>query len=431
MRGAAALSIEAGNPAQALQLADALLARDPEDVEALVYRSRALRDMGQYSEALDTAREAYQKAETDTEIYSAALVRAQALASLGARTRAQFWLRMAGEYAPDDAARNRAVQDFRYVRSRNRWNTRLSFAIAPTSNVNDGSVHDTISYGGLQGIVLSGTAQALSGISYSGGMTTRYRFSEGRNHQTDAGLHFYGETYTLSNEAKEIAPDAKGSDFAYTSVAVGLRHRWLPDGWKRPLEFSFLYGHGWYGGEDYSRYTRSAIAKPFLLGKSTILRLEAGGEHFFRIEDEATSRSFHAGAILFHEFENDAGLRLSFGLRDSISDLGSLDYTRLQAGIGYTLPKPVAKARVTLELDVERDLYPEFPTLDTEGIFILYTEQEREDYRGTVGVEFFFDKVDYYGFSPTVTLSHSENHSTDDRYDTVDTGINFGFRSNF
>ncbi len=431
MRQASALSLEIGNPAQALRLSDALLARDPTDLEAQVLRSRALRDLGRYDEALDTARAAYSAAETNEEIYAAALVRAQALSSLGARTRAQFWLRMAGEHAPTDEARDRAIRDFRYVRSRNRWNTRLSFSLAPTSNVNDGSAHDTISYGGLQGIVLDGSARALSGLSYSGRVTTRYRFSEGRHHQTEVGLHLFHQSYILSDEARDIAPDAEGGDFAYSSVAVGLRHKWLPGDWKSPLEFSLLYGRGWYGGEDYSRYTRSSVGRPFILSKSTLLRIEAGGEHFYRVTDEATQRSYHAGATLLHEFDNGGGLRFSFGLRDSQSDLGSLDFTRQLAGIAYTLPKPIAKARATIEFDYEHKLYDEFPTLDTFGPFIVMRNKEREDRRRALGLSLFFDKVDYYGFSPTVTLRHAETQSTDDRYDTIDTGVNFGFRSNF
>ncbi|MDV7141919.1 surface lipoprotein assembly modifier [Tropicimonas sp. TH_r6] len=431
MRDAAVLSLETGNAEQARRLTDALLGRDSADVEAMVLNSRALRDLGQYDAALEQARAAYRLAETDPEIYAAALARAQALSSLGARTRAQLWLRMASEHAPNEEARARAIRDFQYVRSRNRWNTRLSFSLAPTSNVNDGSTHDTISYGGLQGVVLDGAARALSGLSYSGRVTTRYRFSEGKHHQTEVGLHLFHESYILSDEAQEIAPDAEGDDFAYSSVAIGLRHKWRPGDWRTPLEFSLLYGRGWYGGEDYSRYTRSSVGRPFILSKSTLLRIEAGGEHFYRVIDDATQRSYHAGATLLHEFENGGGLRLSFGLRDSHSDLGSLDYTRKLAGIAYTLPKPVAKARATLEFDYEQKLYDAFPTLDTVGPFIVLRDTERLDHRRALGLSLFFDQVDYYGFSPTVTLRHAETQSTDDRYDTVDTGVHFGFRSNF
>lgn len=433
MRAAAHMSLQTRQPDQALALAEALLRRDPEDVDALILKSQALRDLGRYDEALDTARTAYGLADTEAEIFAAAMVRAQALASQGARTRAQLWLRIAGEYAPDEEARAVAIRDFRYVRQRNPWNTQLSFSIAPTSNVNDGTTHDRISYGGLQGVEPTGISRPLSGLSFSGGLTTRYRFSESETHETSVGLHLFGQSYILSEEAKDIAPDASGSDFAYTSVAVGLVHEWEPEAWTTPVQFSLLTGRGWYGQEDYSRYTRAGVAKPFILGKSTALRLDAGVEGFERLTDDATSTTYSGNAALLHEFDTGAALRFTVGAFDTRSDDGALQRQRLRSGIGYTLAKPFAGARVTFEADVERTIYDEFPQRE----FVIYPflsreiEVEREDVTGRVGLSLWFEDIDYFGFSPTVTISHEETNSTLDLYDTVETGVTFGFRSSF
>ena len=46
MRAAAGQSLQAGRPAQAEALAAALLSRDAKDLNALLLRSRALRDLG-------------------------------------------------------------------------------------------------------------------------------------------------------------------------------------------------------------------------------------------------------------------------------------------------------------------------------------------------------------------------------------------------
>ena len=62
---------------------------------------------------------------------AAALAVAQALSSEGARTRAQLWLRRAMQVAPTKRQKALAVRDFRYVRLRNPWSTRLSFSVAP------------------------------------------------------------------------------------------------------------------------------------------------------------------------------------------------------------------------------------------------------------------------------------------------------------
>jgi len=88
MRAAAALSVGAGRNAQALDLANALLARDAQDVDALVSKARALRNLGHNAEAVKTARAATRFAETEEETFAAAMVMAQALASDEHRTRA-------------------------------------------------------------------------------------------------------------------------------------------------------------------------------------------------------------------------------------------------------------------------------------------------------------------------------------------------------
>ncbi|MFD0980903.1 surface lipoprotein assembly modifier [Tropicimonas aquimaris] len=432
MRAAAHMSLQTRQPRQGLALAEALLKRDPEDVDALILKSQALRDLGQYDDALDAARTAYRLADTEAEIFAAAMVRAQALASKGARTRAQAWLRIAGENAPDDEARAVAVRDFRYLRKRNPWNTQLSFSVAPTSNVNDGTTHDRISYGGLQGVEPVGISRPLSGLSYSGSLTTRYRFSQSDTHETSVGLHLFGQSYILSDEAKDIAPDASGSDFAYTSVAVGLVHEWEPEAWSTPVQFSLLTGRGWYGQEDYSRYTRAGVAKPFILGKSTVLRLDAGAESFERLTDDAESFTLSGNAVLLHELDSGAALRFGLGLFDTQSDTGSLQRDRIRGEFGYTLAKPFAGARVTLEAGLEQIVYDEFPQPDyTYFPIVLSMDVERKDLTRRVGVSLWFEDIDYYGFSPTITLSHEETSSTLDLYDTVETGLNFGFRSSF
>ncbi|MFP5508256.1 MAG: hypothetical protein ACLGIP_03725 [Alphaproteobacteria bacterium] len=117
MRGTAMLAIEDGNPALALQVAEALLVRDAEDVTALILKARAARDLGQFNIAQPAAARAWALSDTDATRFDSARVMAQVLASQGQRTRAQFWLRRAVQNAPDAGARRIAVQEFRYTPS--------------------------------------------------------------------------------------------------------------------------------------------------------------------------------------------------------------------------------------------------------------------------------------------------------------------------
>src|SRR5690606_32918062 len=100
MRQAGFAALTARQPGDALDVTDLLLRRDPGDVSALILKSRALRDLGRYPAAQGAARTAWARADNEAERYGAGLAMAQALASQGARLRAQFWLRRAVQAAP-------------------------------------------------------------------------------------------------------------------------------------------------------------------------------------------------------------------------------------------------------------------------------------------------------------------------------------------
>ena len=55
----------------------------------------------------------------------------------------------------------------------------------------------------------------------------------------------------------------------------------------------------------------------------------------------------------------------------------------------------------------------------------------RKDNKATLGVSLFFHQVDYYGFSPTISISASRQRSNISLFDTSQFGISTGFRSTF
>jgi tetratricopeptide (TPR) repeat protein len=424
MRGAAAASLATAQPAQALELADALLQRDPEDIEALVLRSRALRDLGRYDAAVAAGREAWGLAETDEARHAAALVIAQGLASRGNRTRAQIWLRRAVEVAPDARSEARAIRDFRYVRARNPWSTQLSFSISPTDNVNDGSVRDEISFAGFDGVVLSPTARALSGLEISGGVATRYTLSQSTTHRTRAGVSLYYETYILSDEAKEMAPDARGSDFAYGSAALTFSQEWRPEAWTGPLDLSAIYAWSWYGGEPYAQTLELTVSRTFSVSARDGLRLSFSASRFaLEPDEEATDRSVsgEVGVQWLRRLESGAALTMSAAWLESESERPSLDYVRSRVSAGYTLAEPVLGARATFGLAMERRHYDTYP-FQLDG---------RHDHELEARLNLAFPAFDMYGFLPTVQVFTSENLSTAGRYDRRESGLDIGFRSAF
>lgn len=424
MRGAAALSLDTGQPEQALALAEALLMRNEGDVLALVIQARALRDLGREDEAVAAAREAWRAASTQDERYAAAMVTAQALSSRGNRTMAQIWLRVAVETAPDEARKQRAIRDFRYVRARNPWETQLAFSIAPSDNINDGSIRDEISFAGLDGVVLTGAARALSGLEISGGVATRYTLTESQTHRTRAGVSFYYETYVLSDEARDIAPDVEGSDFAYGSVALTFGHEWRPSGWSGPLDLNAVAAWSWYGGERYGRTLEVSAARTFALGQRNRLRLGFALDQFaLEPNEDAEDRAFSTELEVqwLRLLRGGALFAVAASMRDSESDNAQLDYARSRLSLSYSPGEPILGARATFGLEFEQRDFDTYP-FEADG---------RHDDTAKLSVDLVFRDLDYYGFVPTVSLSRSDTASTSDRFDKAETGLNLGFRSAF
>lgn len=424
MQGAATAALAAGDPAQALALVDALLRRDPGDVTARILRSRALRDLGRYDAALAAGQAAWRDAGSDGDRYYAALAVAQALSSRGDRTLAQLWLRRAVEVAPDPRLEARAIRDFRYVRARNPWATQLSFSVTPSDNVNDGSVRDEISFAGIDGVELSPTAQALSGLEIAAGVATRYTLSQSATHRTRAGVSLYHETFVLSDEAKDDAPEAEGSDFAYSAAALTFGQEFRPEGWSGPLELSGVAARSWYAGEPYARTLELSVARGLALSPRDRLRLTLGADRVALEPDEGAddrATAWEAGAAWLHRLESGAAVRLSANLRESHSERASLDYTRSRLGAAYSLAEPVLGARATLGLEMERRHYLAFP-FEFDG---------RHDHGLEARVDLVFGALDWYGFVPTLRVFTSETSSTADRYDSRESGIDLGFRSAF
>ena len=274
MRTAAADLLRLRNPQQAMALADALIARDPHDRSALLIRSRAARDLGNYTLARKAAKRAWSLSETDEEKYAAALITAQALSSGGQRTLAQFWLRRAVEYAPNDDLERRAVRDFRYVRASSPWLHRFSFSVSPESNINNGSSERSsfLNYqlselllGQPVEYQLGGSQRALSGIEYAVGVRSRFRFHQTETRAHDLAFSLTSRTYTLSSDAKAQAPGAEGNDFAFTSYQIGYGLKGINLDQRGEFRFAVDVGQSWYGGEEYARFLRVSAGQSYKL----------------------------------------------------------------------------------------------------------------------------------------------------------------------
>lgn len=413
-------AIDARRPDVAAQIADALLARDPSDASALVLKSRALRDLGQFDEARNVAKLAWQRAETRADRHNAALARAQAEASDGRRTISQLWLRRAIEQAPDDNARAAAVRDFRYVRARNPLRLSFGFGIAPSSNINGGSSAQTLWLYGIP-FTLSGDAQALSGTEARLSFGIDYRISSDKSHQTRIGANLTSQRYWLSSEAKRKAPLADTDDYAFAAAEVFLSHESRPEGWKAPWDMRVTLGHNTYGGDALSNYARLDLGKDIALAGKQSARVAAGLERQWRLDRE--DRSATVQSLEARYGRAVAGGGLAFGVKASRirSASSSIDHTALRISADYALAQPVGGAKLGLHANAEARDYESSP----------YDPSGREDLKLGVGVSALLQELDYMGFAPEVSLNATRTNSNIALFETRDLGVSIGLRSAF
>jgi hypothetical protein len=425
MRQLAYTAVKAGFAADALNFTDALLLRDPEDTTALTIRSQALRALGRTGEARAAARAAWDAASNDPGRFGAAMAMAQALSTDGRRTAAQWWLRRAGQHAPNDRAKAVARRDFGYVRSRNPWDIQITASAAPSSNVNNGSRQDSLTLSGLPfEFEIPAGSQALSGFETGLGLRGSYRFAPtvaGR--QTSATFALLGQAVTLSDSAQTAAPDLSGSDFSYAAVEAGLRHRRALDPKAQTVgKLSATAGHNWYGGAPLSDYLQLEAGLDRKLQSGGILSFGLAGDRVRRIDSPAQS-SDRIEVSLGYDRDLASGDALSVGVRAAraVSDSPEIGNEAVGLSLGWTRAEPVAGVGLSAGLGVETKLFDQS----------RYVEGGREDVKLTANLTLTFDKVDYMGFVPVLDLRATRNRSNAALYDTQDLGITLGIRSSF
>ena len=422
MRGLTASLIDDGRLGEAAALADALISRNPRDATALVLRSRVALLSGDLPGALHLAARAHRAAVTDDQRYAAARIAARVHAEQENYTRAQWWLRRADNAAPDAAARRAVAEEFATVRRLNPLTVSLQFGISPTSNVNGGSASEVIVLPGLPfEFVLDGEARALSGIQFQAGTNLSWRLHEDADSALILEGGAQGRTYALSPEARELAPDARGSDFSDISANIGLSYRWLPPDARGPWSLNGTIGRTWYDGSPYLGMAQLQLAKSTRFDGGRRLDISAFVEGQDRISDDEQFVALGGRARWSWDTASGDTASLSLSLRDTLSELEDVAYDGLAIGGTWQFDDPILTFRVGLGADVEFRYFAQS----------AYSFDAREDWRTSLRATIGLPDYSYFGFEPQITLRAGRTESNVALYDSNNLSIDFGLRSTF
>lgn len=425
-RGLARNAFLAGEFQLANELAHALLQARPDDTAALLLLAATEPMLGRAAAGRKAGRAAWRSTDVEGLKHEAAFYTARAALIEGRFTASQIWLRRAYETTDDEAKRDSIALDYQRLRAVNPWTSSLSFSISPSSNLNDGSSYDLLLIEDLPIFgYLSGSAQALSGTTTSVEASLGYKILRSSTQETElrfTGLHTFN---TLSSEAKEIAPDTRGSDFNQALVEASLLHRRADLPAFVPDTYELSAGKRYFGGEALDDYARLALQRDFSLSDGVALRLGGAAEQHWSQSGAEDSLGVELTAQLATELP--WGDVLSFGLSGSeaYSDSDNQSYTGWQAIISYEMAEPVGPVALALSLGYEVSDYPVYDI----GIFAV--PGGREDEEVTAALEMRFPGVSVMGFDPVVTVSGAWSNSNISRFEGETAGLSLGFRSAF
>lgn len=419
-RGMAARLIAAGRPEQALTIAEGILVGHPQDVPALLLKSRALHDMGREEDALAAVKMAWEHADKDEDRFYAALVMAQTRASDGYGTWAQLWLRRAAQVAPDDGLRQLAVRDFQQARRASPLRMSVNLTFAPSDNLNGAPKTNTFSFAGLP--FVNPSAVPLSGLRYGVGLDVvrRVPLDAHRRINLRAGIDVERVRQSRKSRALGILRD---SDMRRDVATLGFGYEQIaPDGqWL--FRGDVGYSRYWYGGQAVSDSARADLSFGHSLGKGVTLTGRAGIEqewrHDLSLRDALTKST---GLTLTHK--GAAGtLAFDMSFAGTASESRSVARQTARASVSYRLAKPVRGMLPSVSLVYEAVDFDQSPA--------TFWADPRVDREWRVSFDVLLPDMDYMGFAPEIGISFRDRSSNYSLYETQSTDVRFGLKSVF
>ena len=394
-------------------------AASPAYQEAIAQAEAGLQ-AGQWQGAASAAKVAFGAGETDDERVHAARLVASAYFRAKQYFRAELWLRRAHQHAKSILAVQAVASDAATLRRISPWTTRLSFSLAPNSNVNNGSQSEIVTIWGLP-FVLNADARALAGYEMAAGVQAAYRLSEDQAHRTEAGFAASGRTFWLSAAAAAAAPGVSGGDYAFANVEAFVRHGWRHRAANGPASVQLALGRNWYGGAVYSDYGRLALSQEIVSAQGTAWAASLGLEQQRISASGISTNTVSVSAQRRRKLANGDQIALNAGLQDTRSADPFSANRGGSVGAQYQLAQPVFSARLALSLGAEARIWP----------LSVYDPSGRLDISVTLAADFALQGPVVYGFAPVIRVEASSSQSNIALFDRLSYGLRFGVQSQF
>ncbi len=308
------------------------------------------------------------------------------------------------------------------TRSESPWSTLLSFSVAPTSNINDGSARENTLLPGLPFVFeLERNAPSLSATELSGGIATSYRLAESATRRTNLRFSIYHRAVLLSDEAERDAPDLENSDFDLTRLTTGIDQFWTFRQGRLVLGAEATLGTVIYGGDPLYDNLNVGGSVRYAFTPAVQVLFRAAREAQKGVDDRPDAHAWRGSLGLITALPQGHVLSTTFNYSEGSSSADYLDYADHEIDLRLALAQPVLGAGIELGLTAGHNHHARNPV----------TGGDRDDDTIEGNVTMIFDNLDYRGFVPTLTLRARHTDSNVSIYDSEEYGLQAGLRSRF
>lgn len=425
-RAIGAQTLQAGRQDIALVVADHILALAPQDSFGHFLKAQAFLRAGQPSKARAPARLAFRHAQSDVQKFEAARLAAALAAQDKKFLPGQIWMRRAIQAAPSDQARQAAAQDFRAIRHHAPLSLKFNLSVSPSDNVNGGANEAKHEVDGLDMTgLLSPDALALSGVITRASAVAGYRLQRTQTSETRAVMIGSAQHVSLSDEAKDTAPNAKNHDYGYRTIEAGISHVQAIGTAGTRISFGAFAGRGWLGGTHSYDSTRLFLGLTQPLSERTTLHLSRNNRNQrdaeFAVKD-LKDQTWSLGL----SFQLANADQLSAHIFSGEIDSQNTQSARTNKGLslGYSRAKPLGPVSLSASIKAEERRYEDYAV-------IFPVPGGRQDTQITGAIDMGVAPLSVYGFVPTVTVSRDRTRSNVSRFDIDSTSVSLGLKSEF
>lgn len=412
--------LQQGEPRAARAIALGLLQKDSRDYLALMVLAAAERALGRPAQAKFAARRAWRSSTTEKDRFAAAFTMSNILKSEEKYGRAQIWLRRAGEATDEPRYENAARREFRRIRDANPWSINFGFTLAPTSNVNGGPNDNTYTIGDL--VFVDPTAVPLSGLEIGTELKVIRRFAPADWGRASFGLRYDERRYILSSAAKAAVPTARGSDYDFTALEANLALDFASASETAQTSADLTLTQNWQGGSRIAKSHKLRLGRE--VSPSRVARVGYGVSYQDQTRQDTAVRlteTYTLDAFAIRQLPNKNLLRYGASLSKVDSRSSDMAHTSAIFSLAYLPSEPLLGAQATFSGLLQLREYDR----------LRYGSTVREDQKLALSANFVFNKLDYMGFSPSLTVSATRNFSNKSFFDTQEFGLSLGVKSTF